>query len=313
MQVKRIIMLLIVAIVGLTITACSTATVSSNQNDSSDKVVVYTTIYPLYDFTQNIGKEHVEVVNLIPPGAEPHSWEPSPKDIAKLQNADVFIYSGAGLEPWVDEIISSFGDSKPLLVDSSSGIPVDDHSGLDDHHHTTDPHIWLDPLNAKIQVKNITESLIKVDSLNKEDYQSNEQQYLSELDTLHRQYESKLAVVPNKKFITSHDAFGYLATRYQLEQIAIRGLSPELEPSPARLAELSNIAKENNIEYIFFESMVSPKVSNTLAEEISGGTLILNTIGSVTDEEFKAGKGYIDFMQENLDNLLVALGGTNEK
>ncbi|MEG6615620.1 metal ABC transporter substrate-binding protein [Peptococcaceae bacterium 1198_IL3148] len=314
MGYKKLLLRLVGVLICLTLTACNETTVSPSADVDNDKITIYTTIYPLYDFTKNIGGNHVEVVNLIPAGAEPHSWEPSPQDIAKLHDADVLIYSGAGLEPWVDQIISSLGENKPAVVDSSIGIALEKGDEIHgEHQHGADPHIWLDPINAKKQVANIANSLTEIDPQHAADYQSNCQQYLAKLDALHRKYQAVLADVPIKIFITSHDAFGYLAKQYGLEQISIRGLSPEAEPSPARLAEIVKIAQEHNIKYVFFEYMVNPKVSQTLANEIGGGTLILNPVAGITADEIKAGKDYLSIMQENLDNLAMALGDTNEK
>lgn len=279
----------------------------SEISSTTDKITVFTTIYPLSDFTNNIGGKYVEVINLIPTGAEPHSWEPSPKDIAKLNQADIFIYSGAGLEPWVEPILNSLDTSEIVVVDSSIGIKVKDSKD-----RQSDPHIWLDPFNAKIQVNNIATALIESDLANASYYRQNQAIYLDKLEQLHQHYQNKLAVTANTKFITSHAAFGYLAERYGLEQISLRGLSPEVEPSPARLAEIVKLCQENNIKYIFFEHFVSDKVSKTIANEIGGGTLILHPLGGVTKEQLVEGQDYIALMNENLDNLLIALGDHDE-
>ncbi len=292
------------------LTACGEKNSTEPQNDSS-KLVVYTTIYPLADFTANVGGEHVQVINLISPGAEPHSWEPSPRDIADLQNADLFIYCGAGLEPWVEQVISSLGEKGPIAIDSSRGIDLAHHES-DNHHHGTDPHIWLDPIKAQQQVDNILAGLIKKDPENANYYRNKAAAYKDKLQELDEKYRERLADAPLKKFITSHEAFGYLADRYGLEQIAIRGLTPEMEPGPSRMAEIVSIARANNIKHIFFESLVNPKVSETIAEEIGGDTLVLNPISSLTEDEISRGKNYLTVMEDNLRNLEIALGVSDE-
>ena len=307
MNYKKISLLVIIMLMFLSITACTGKedykdTLSDN-TPSNDKITIYTTIFPLYDFAKNVGGEYVEVINLIPTGAEPHSWEPSPQDMAKLQQADIFIYCGVGLEPWIEPVLDSFTSNKTLLVDSSTGIDADN---TNDHH--ADPHLWLDPVNAQKQVNNIAEALINADPTNTDYYRQNQTNYIEKLSKLHQNYQNKLSAVSNKKFVTSHAAFGYLAKRYGLEQIPLRGLSAEVEPSPARLAEVVKLCRDNNIKYIFFEHFVSAKVSQTIANEIGGGTLILHPLANVTDEQLIQRQDYISLMEENLNNLLIALG-----
>lgn len=318
-KLKYITSIVVLVLVLLSSTACSGKGNNNNEalSDSAQtqgKITVFTTIFPVYDFAKNIGGQRAEVINLIPVGADPHSWEPSPQDMAKLQQADVFIYCGAGIEPWIDTVLNSFGTTKPLLVDSSIGVELLTGNGHHDHHHNhnVDPHIWLDPLNAQIQVNNITEALIKADPANAEYYRQNQANYSDKLNQLDQEYRQKLASVPNKKFVTSHAAFGYLAKRYGLEQIPLRGLSPEVEPSPARLAEVVRLCRENDISYIFFENLISDKVSNTIAREIGGGTLVLHPLGGITKEQQKQKQDYISLMKENLNNLLIALGDSHE-
>lgn len=312
MKKSKYLIFLIITVLMLTITGCTSQTITDAETDKSYAVVICTTIYPLYDFASNVGGEKVRVINLLPAGAEPHSWEPSPQAIALLQQADLFVYCGAGLEPWAEQVISSFGEKGPTVVDSSKGIELIKSDG-DEHHHGSDPHIWLDPLNAKQQVENILTALIKIDPENAAYYREQAQAYCRKLDALDEKYRERLANAPLKKFITSHDAFGYLAKRYGLEQISIRGVNPEMEPTPARLAEIISLAKENNIKYIFFESLINPKVSETIAAELGGDTLVLNPISSLTEEEINQGKNYLSLMEENLYNLELALGVSDEQ
>lgn len=315
MKYKKACLLVFSLLLLISVTACASTggntDVLSSDLQFQDKITVFTTIYPLYDFAKNIGGNHIEVINLIPTGAEPHGWEPSPQDIAKLHQADIFIYCGAGLEPWIHPVLNSLDTNKILLVDSSVGLDIDSTNNHNSHHHTAhqhDPHIWLDPINAQVQVNNIAEALIKADPIHTEYYRQNQANYIGKLSQLDQEYQNKLSKVTNKKFVTSHAAFGYLAERYGLEEIPLRGLSPEVEPSPARLAEVVKLCRENNIKYIFFEHFVSDKVSQTIANEIGGGTLILHPLGGITEDQLNQNQDYISLMKENLNNLLIALG-----
>ncbi|MCL6635282.1 MAG: metal ABC transporter substrate-binding protein [Peptococcaceae bacterium] len=287
------------------------------------KIKVYTTIYPLYDFAVNVGKDRVDIVNLVPAGAEPHEWEPSPKDLAGLSRADVFIFCGAGLENWVGRALSSVRAKNMTVVDAGRNIrlihgggheptPEEEAGGGPEAGRgaVTDPHIWVDPVNAKQMVGNIAEGLAEADPAHADEYRKNAAAYQDRLDALHARYQSELAGVKFREFITSHDAFGYLAERYQLVQIPIRGLSPESEPTPARMAEVVRIAREKGIKYIFFESLVSPRVSEVIAGEAGASTLVLNDAAGLTPEEIKSGKDYIAVMEENLENLKKALGAS---
>ncbi|MCL6479077.1 MAG: metal ABC transporter substrate-binding protein [Peptococcaceae bacterium] len=314
----------------------------ANSEPDSRKIKVFTTIYPLYDFTKNICREKAEVHLLVPPGSEPHDWEPTPKEFAELQNADVFIYTGAGMESWADNVLKAISAPKLVIVNASQNIDLiggsdkkksgDDveHAGQGheqnkdegeeyeakgkqegehehDHDAGTDPHVWVDPVNAMKIVENITAGIVKADPANKVFYEANSEDYRKKLQALHEDYMNGLAKAAKKEFITSHASFGYLARRYGLIQVPVRGLSPDVEPTPARLTEILKLVREKQIRYIFYESLVSPKVSQTIANEAGVGTLVLNPAGGLTPEEIKAGKDYLSVMRENLVNLQKAL------
>jgi zinc transport system substrate-binding protein len=293
------------------------------QGKAPGKLKVFTTIYPLYDFTVNIGGDKVDVQNLVPAGAEPHEWEPTPRDLANMGGANVFVYCGAGLEPWIDKALKNLDYSKLIVVDSSKGIELKNANEEEGEQGAgngslnnsdaggLDPHIWLDPINAKQMVNNIKEGLINADPGNREYYEANASRYAAKLDALNNDY-LVLEKAPEKYFVTSHAAFGYLAERYGLKQVPIRGLSPEVEPTPARIADIIKTVREQKINYIFFETMVSPKVSQVIASEAGAGVLVLNPLGGLSQEEIDAGKNYLSVMRDNLENLKLALGVKNE-
>ena len=271
------------------------------QPRESGKIRVVATFYSLYEFSNRIGGERAEVSSLIPAGVEPHDWEPKTNDIIKVESAQIFIYNGAGFEPFVENMLGRTEPGKLTVVDSSKGIELIKTQGA------TDPHIWLDPLLAKQQVENIEEAFVKTDPENSEYYRANAKVLKQELDDLHEEITRELAPARKRVFISSHTAFSYFAKRYNLEQIAIAGLSPEIEPSPAQIVEIVKLARENGVKYIFFETLVSPRLSEIIAKEVGAQTLVLNPIEGLTENEIKQGKNYFTLMRENLKNLKIAL------
>jgi len=299
-----------------------------NKSQSTvEKLKVVTTVYPVYEFTRQVGGDKVDVVMLIPPGAEPHDWEPTAKEIAQIKSAKLFLYHGAGLEP-VGKLLTKeiLGDtpateiSKGIELLTEAAGPADeedeDHheharnqekSQPDSHHQHIDAHVWLDPVYAQQEVNNIAEALAKLDPQNREYYVKNAERFSKELAQLDQDYKAALATAARRDIITSHAAFGYLAKRYNLKQVAIMGLSPDSEPTPDRMARVVDFCREHNVNYIFFETLVSPKLSETIAKETGAGLLVLNPIENLTAEEIQQGKTYLSIMRENLANLQKAL------
>lgn len=238
-----------------------------------DEVLIYATIYPVYDFAARVCGDRARVVQLVPDGVEPHDWEPSPKDMVNIQQADVIIYNGAGMETWVEKVLRNLGKNGPVPVDCSAGIKllhVDMQPGSDPHTHdgdagghvhdtNIDPHIWLDPQNAALMVDNILQGVQKADPDNAAYYSDNARNYHELLNELDNKYMETLERVPIRKFIVSHAAFGYLAHRYNLEQVPIRGISPSADPSPARMKEIIETVQQTGVEYIFFVDAGQPE------------------------------------------------------
>ena len=294
-------------------TGCSGTSEQEVTGTVGDDLLVYATIYPVYDFATQVCGDKARVVQLVPDGAEPHDWEPSPRDVVNIQQADVIAYNGLGMESWLEKLLGTLKEDGPVLVDCSEGATLlsgDGHGHADEEglQAQTDPHIWLDPHNAGLMVDNILLGLQKADPGNSEYYSDRARQYQERLKGLDEKYAATLAKAPMRQFIVSHAAFGYLAHRYNLEQVAIRGLSPDAEPSPARMTEIIQIARQTGVKYIFFESLVSPRVSEVIAREAGAEILVLDPLGGVTPEERQEGKDYLTVMEENLQNLALALG-----
>lgn len=291
--------------------ACSNK--EDQSKDSSDKLSVVTSFYPMYDFTKHIVGDLGEVELLVAAGVEAHDYEPSAKDLKKIQDADVFVYNNENMETWVPSIESTLKEGKVSVVKATENMVLlpgneDEEHHHDEkeghhHHHELDPHVWLAPSLAIKEVEEISRQLVVAYPDKKEELEKNTENYLKELNELDLKYKSNFETVKQPNFVTQHAAFGYLATEYGLNQVPIAGLSPEEEPSASRLAELKKYVKANEIKYIYFESNANDAIAKTLAKEAKVELLVLNPLEGLSKEEMKEGKDYISVMEENLQAL----------
>jgi len=293
-------------------------------SNGNEKIKVVATVYPVYEFVKQVGGDKVDVVMLIPPGAEPHDWEPTAKDRTRIKDAKIFAYHGAGFEP-IEKLLTKDVLGATVPVEVSKGVaklthPHEENAHKEDknkqeseekkgHNHDQegDSHMWLDPLAAEQEVNAILAALIAVDEKNAAYYTENAQKFTKQLVELDQEYKKVLSNTTRKDLITSHEAFGYLAARYGLNQVGIMGLSPDAEPTPDKMAEITKFCREHKVKYIFFETLASPKLAQTIAKETGADLLVLNPIENLTEEEMKQGKNYIAIMKENLVNLEKAL------
>lgn len=297
------------------LTGCSFTSSSSSETGGTaseaagQKLNVYTSFYTMYDFAGKIGGDKITITNLVPPGTEPHDWEPTPNDIVGLEKADVFVYNGAGMEHWVDGVLDSLQNKDLVTVEASHGISLlEGHSHDEDEEeheeeeeeHSTDPHVWLSPVNAKKEMESIKNVLVQADPENKEYYEANYAKYAEEADKLDQEWKDMTASLKNKDLIVAHQAFGYLCQTYGLNQVAIEGLSPDSEPDAARMAEIIEFAKERKINTIFFEELVNPKVAETIAKATGAKTAVLSPIEGLSEESQNAGDEYFSIMRKNL-------------
>jgi zinc transport system substrate-binding protein len=278
------------------------------------------TFYPLYEFSRQVAGDRMEVVTLVPPGVEPHDWDPAPKDIAQLEKARVLVFNGGGLEPWIARLLPDLKntvavnttDGIELKPPPAAGEPTHDPGHAAKHEHTKndalDPHVWLDPVLAQAQVEAIRAGLAKADPAGADVYGRNAKAYTERLAALHRAFEDGLRQCARRDVVVSHAAFGYLARRYDLRQVPVMGLAPEAEPSPADLARIVRFARRAKVQYIFFETLVSPRLAETLAREIGAKTLVLDPVEGLTKDETAAGKSYVTVMESNLQSLRTGLG-----
>lgn len=331
---KRILAAACAAATALTLSACMSPSTSGGSSSKDGKLTVMASFYPLQYLAEKIGGEHVSVSSLTPDGAEPHELELSPKMVDSLSSADAVIYL-AGFQSAVDEAIEQQApktvidvspaaelieagtdanhpseDEEDTADEAQSGqTEAHDHEGHDheghDHHHdmSTDPHFWLDPTRMAHAATLVGDKLAEADSAHADVYKANAKALAEELNTLSDTLVTKTSNCKVKTFVTAHTAFGYLADRTGLTQVGISGLDPESSPSPARLADIAQTAKEQGVTTIFTEALIDPKVAQTLADDLGITTAVLDPIESQTD----ASKDYAATMNSNIDALTKAL------
>jgi zinc transport system substrate-binding protein len=278
------------------LTGCGASTVKTD----TDRLTVCTGFYAIYDFAVAVGGDKIRAVNLVPSGTEPHDWEPSSHDMLTISKADVLFYNGLGMEGWIDSVKSSIGEDAVEYVELSQGL---------NDEAQDDPHIWLDPLRAIEMAKKIEAVLEERDSANADYYRQRTQDFILDLEQLDKEYTDTLAPYKGSSIVVSHEAYSYLCSRYGLNQIAVEGVIPESEPSPNQMRSIISYIKENNIKYIFFEELLSPKVVQTIADETGATLLELNPFEGLEQEDIDSGENYLSVMRSNLENLKQALEG----
>ncbi len=294
---------------------------SAHKSEGEQKLKVMTTLFPLYDFAKQVGRERSDVSLLLPPGVEPHSFEPKPGDILKVENADLFIYTGRQMEPWAETILKSVSGKRLVVVDSSAGIlPGEENaprvlgsrapgeSAAEHFHPDVDPHIWLDLANAQKMVDTITAGFVLRDPDHKEYYRKNAEEYKQKLASLDAEFQRTLAACKKRVIIHGgHFAFNYLAKRYNLAYVSAYSGSPDAEPTARRLAELKKQLKKHDLHYIYYEELITPRVAEVIANETGARMLKLNGAHNVTREEMARGITFIEIMEQNLKDLKVGL------
>jgi zinc transport system substrate-binding protein len=281
-----------------------------------------TSLFPLYDFARAVGGEKARVVLLLPPGVEPHSFEPTPRDILEVNRADIFVYTGSSMEPWAVSIIEGADRRKLVVVDSSRGVafqreqkgaPSEDEPSAgpeagNSRKELMDPHIWLDLDNAQKMVDNILAGFIEKDPVDKGFFEQNAALYKSRLRRLDEQFRESLGQCKTRLFVHGgHYAFNYLAKRYALTYVSAYGFSPDAEPSPKHLSDMIQVIRRHNTKYIFYEELIQPRVAETLSRETGAKLLALNGGHNVTAEEMKRGVTFISLLEQDLQNLKVGL------
>ncbi len=303
-NLKKVISVIFLTCIIATLVGCSKSTIASNnKQNAQSKLQVVVSFTPLKEFAEAIGKDKIEVTTVVPEGVEPHDFDLTIKDMKNIGSANLFVYSGFGMETWVDKTLTAIDNKDLAVVNSSKGItPLKNPTGEVQESGQYDPHIWLSLKDAKIQTKNIKDALVKADKKNEKFYEKNYLEFSDQLDKLYSEYKVKFQGLPNKNFVTGHAAFGYLCRDFGLKQNSIESVFGGGEPTPQTLKKLVDLCKKDKIKVIFMEQLASPRVSETLAQSVGAKVQKIYTL-----ESNEGNKTYVESMKENLSNIYNSL------
>jgi len=305
-------------------TEIETETNEAAESESTDsaQLSVVTTFYPVYEFTEQVAGDRADIEMMIQGSTDVHHYEPSARDMAMINDADMFVYSSDEMETWVPSMLASLDNEDLIVVEQAAAVELiegdlDDHSDEDDahdhghedddHSHAVDPHIWLDPVLVQDQIETMKEAFIESDPDGEEAYASRAEAFQDELQTLHEAFEEAFSDASQRRFVTQHEAFGYLARRYDLNQMAVGGLSTEVEVSPSRIAEINQLVEEYDIPVIYFQEGANSSIAETVTNETGADDAelySLETLPSVVEAEEE---GYIEAMKRNLEALKLSI------
>ena len=265
----------ILSAAALVLVGCGTSG-SDESAVSEDGIKVVTTFYPMYDFAKNVVGDNGEVSVLLDAGQESHGYEPTPQDIAAIADADVFVYNSDEMETWVPSVLESIESSDVIVVEAAEDIALfeleeaaeEEHSDEEgEDAHNVDPHVWLDPVYAQEEVAAILAGVLEADEANKESYEANAAAFNEKLAELDAAYQTAFETAENRTFVVQHAAFGYIARRYELTEVAVSDVSSDAEPNPAKLAELQQFMIDNQITTVYYSDSASSKTAQTLAKQ----------------------------------------------
>ncbi len=270
-----------------------------------EKPYIAVTNFALYDLATHIVGEQVEVRKLIPFGVETHTYMPSVKTMSELTRAELFLFIGLGMEPWIKKEKNGLDMSQFVQLKTQSLSHEDEHEGHAHGEGAIDPHYWLSIENMILMTKALAIKAAEHFPGQSSEFHKNSQAYIEKLRALDNEYKARLAHCKHTEIVLNHNAFSYLGQRYGFTSHSVTGLSPDEQASAKQMREIMDLVKNEGIETIFFESFVSPKVSETIAKETGAKVDALQPLANVTEEE--AGRGYIGLMRENLHKLSAAM------
>lgn len=272
-----------------------------------EKIKIVTTVFPVFEFAREVVGDRGEAILLLPPGVDVHTWQPRVSDIKKLSSADLFIYIGSELEPWAEDLLRSVSRRPKRVIEMSTEIPA--LSSSPEEAEPQDPHFWLDLACDLVIIDYIEKILSEIDPEGKNYYRKNADLYQMKIRKLDEKYKQMLANCQQRIFILGgHEAFGFLAKRYNLKQVSLYGLSPDSEPTPQKIVAVMELAKKENIKVIFLEKNAAKKIAKVLSKDLKTKTLFLHPGHNLSRKELKAGVTFLDIMEENLKNLKEGLG-----
>ncbi|OHA79575.1 MAG: hypothetical protein A2747_04010 [Candidatus Yonathbacteria bacterium RIFCSPHIGHO2_01_FULL_44_41] len=301
---KVLLVITIVTLVGGAIFFLSLRIPRSNMQNERIRIVA--SFYPLSYVANEVGGNLVSVRSLVPAGVEPHDYEPSARDLIEIGNADILIYNGASLEPWVKKWEQG-NSPRPKHAINMAAALKGQNVNLIEKNGAIDPHFWLDPIIMKSETEIVRDLLIQIDPAHKDMFYDNAGHFLAALDALDQHFREGLSSCVLRDVIVLHEAFNYIARQYGFSVTSIAGISPDEEPSPRELARIISLVREKGVKYIFSETVASPKFSELIAREVGGTTLVLNPIENLTPDEVQSKEDYISKMEMNLNNLKTAM------
>lgn len=317
---KKMIPLFLLACTAIILAACGNDT---KNKASDDQISVYTTVYPLQYFSEQIGGEHVAVNSIYPPGTNEHTFDPTQKDMMNLADSDLFFYIGLGLEGFVDNAKKTLKNEDVTLVETTKNIDEEkfhvstatkeeeghDHEHEEDGHHhgNIDPHVWLSPVISQDLARSIKDALVQKDPTHKEDYEANYKKLVTKLQNLDASYKEMADQAPQKEFYVSHASFGYIAGTYGLKQVSVAGLNSQDEPTQKQLASIVSQAKKDKIQYILFEQNVSSKLATVIQNDIGAQQMTVNNLSVLTKEDIAKDRDYFSIMEDNLKTFETVL------
>ena len=297
-MIKKLAAVLLGTLTVFSLSSCGSTPTASSENNG--KVKVSASFNAVAEFAKAVGKDRVVVSTIIPDGTEPHDFEPKASDLAKMSDADVFVYSGLGMESWAEKAAKASSNRKLVTVEAAKGCDAIQNTSSDKlkEREQYDPHIWISLKGAETETKNICNGLIQASPADKDYFTKNCETYVAELEKLYSEYQTKFRSASHKNFVTGHAAFAYLCRDFGLVQNSVQDVFAEGEPSAQKLTELMDYCRKNNVKTIFVEDMVSPEVSKTLAREVSAKTVKIYTMESAED-----GKSYLERARDNLEKI----------
>ncbi|MBU1927932.1 metal ABC transporter substrate-binding protein [bacterium] len=285
---------------------------SQNKEPKSSTLKVAVSSFALYDIVKHIAGESVQIINILPFGVDVHSFEPTPKLVASLEESNLIFYSGAGLEPWTSGFVfaaKTIDMSEHVNLRELGSDEFEHHNHHDEHcaHSKIDPHYWLDFSNMTNAAQTVTEELIALLPQNAVLYEKNKEEYIRMLKKLDVEYASALKNCANSTIFVNHNAFSYLSKRYGFKVEALSGFSPEAEPSPKNMAKLIEHIREDKIETIFFENFASDRAMKSISKDTNVSVDVLQPLGNITADEAKQNLNYEEIMRQNLEKISKAL------